>query len=350
MKKTLGIIAAAGAAILVIGSVLYLAAVLMGGQGKRITFDNGWTLQIGRGGVHFGSSNLEVLDFLDWDDWDDHDDWDNHQNDSHWNTTGSVPAENSDIAFFENSEVNLNGSTSITTNFGNATIPGDVQQIKVNLKITDLDIEQNRGNDITLSWEEISNIGSISYKVENNILIIQESDVEQSILDGLFHADYDRKITLYVPAGFQADFYVDTGLGDVEAENISSGNFTCNIGTGDLDLKNFSTGTLKVSSGTGDVEAENIQFSGESNIVCGLGDIEISGVMSNGLTIENGTGDISISINGKQTDYSYNLATNMGEVRINKQTVSSQYQQTNGSTPLVKAISGMGDISLRTSQ
>lgn len=338
MKKTLGIIAAVGAGVLLVGSILYFAAILMGGQGKNMTFENGWSMHIGRGGFHLYSTNWKGgLDFLDWDDWDEYEE---QREDFSASGSGST-----------SSRADLNGMTPLERNSGEAVIPAGIQEVRMELQITDLDIERAPSTDIILRWENLTDYSSISYQTENNVLTVKETDLENSIrdglLNGLFPGDEDRKITLYLPADYPVDFYVETGVGDVEVENIAGGKFTCNIGTGDLDLKNFTVGSITISAGTGDVEAENVQISEKSSIACGMGDIEMSNITANGLQLETGTGDVSLSLTGKQADFSYSLSTNMGEIRMNKQTVSSPYQEIKGEAPMIQASSGMGDISVR---
>ena len=44
MKKTLGITAAVGAGVIIIGGIMYFTAVLVGGRGKEIVVDNGWSM------------------------------------------------------------------------------------------------------------------------------------------------------------------------------------------------------------------------------------------------------------------------------------------------------------------
>lgn len=322
MKKTLGITAAVGAGLIIIGGILYFAAVLMGGRGKEIVFDNGWSLYIGRGGFSLSSDRWdEAFDFLDWDDWDE---------DDFHGSLEKIPASSGNANDNDNAG-HHNGMTSITPGSGEADFSGNVERINVSLAVTDFDVKHSRADKAWLQWENISDYGQISYKMENGVLTIEEQAREENI-GGIFNGNDDRKVTLYLPDGSQPELVMALGVGDVDLENVSFRNVSCAIGTGDFDAESVEAESLEAASGMGDVDGENLRVSGTATISCGMGDVELS-------------------LKGRQEDYSYDLSTEMGEVRLNQQSVSKHYQEsTNGEAPLVKITNGMGDISLRVSE
>ena len=320
MKKTLGITAAVGAGLIIIGGILYFAAVLMGGRGKEIVFDNGWSLYIGRGGFSLSSDRWdEAFDFLDWDDWDE---------EEYYGSLEKIPASSGNT---NDNAGHHNGMTPITPGSGEADFSGNVERINVSLAVTDFDVKQSRTDKAWLQWENISDYGQISYKMENGVLTIEEQAREENI-GGIFNGNDDRKVTLYLPGGPQPELVMALGVGDVDLENVSFRNVSCAIGTGDFDAENVEAESLELASGMGDVDGENLRISGATTISCGMGDAELS-------------------LRGKQADHSYDLSTEMGDVRLNQQSVSNHYQETtNGEAPLVKITNGMGDISLRVSE
>lgn len=166
------------------------------------------------------------------------------------------------------------------------------------------DIEIIEGDSFEL---EIKNIPEESYTIEmkDGTLHITSRMKEHkgySLFSGFQNLNY--KLTLRIP---------------VEGEYES---FLLHASMGDISLNNIITKNLQITQDMGDVHVEDVEVRGDSTIINRMGDIKFYGSSLGGLRVNNEMGDIKLVLQGSEEEYSYDLSTSMGDVKINGETMS----------------------------
>lgn len=93
-----------------------------------------------------------------------------------------------------------------------------------------------------------------------------------------------------------ADTHINSGSGDVELEQISSGDIKA--GSGDVDL-DVVLGAVKVKTGSGDVTLGPV--GGSADVMAGSGDVRLD-TIGEELKVKTGSGDVTITSGGSRVD------------------------------------------------
>lgn len=348
-KKTLGILAAVGAGILLLGCGLFCFASLMGGRGTVVSLPNGWTLSIGWGGLNFHSPGWDdTIGILGWmDSWDlelDLDLDDLYEEEHRHNGRGQ------------------SGGNSAAASSGGTALEEDLRKVEFYLDACDLVIEGGEGGSPMLEWSGLP-AEALSYSVENGVLTVRE---EKNLPDWTLNSR-DRQVALYLPDSVRpgvlvemgvgslsleeleaGDVTLSAGVGDVEIRALSCGALSCAAGAGNTELRDIRSGSFAVACGVGDVKAENVSAEGRTVLTGGIGDTSFSGSASEGMEASGGVGNLTITLDGRQSDYSYDLSGGIGDIRLNGETISGRYRDARDGAPLIAVTGGAGDISLAT--
>lgn len=111
-------------------------------------------------------------------------------------------------------------------------------------------------------------------------------------------------------------------------ENINLESLIIELGAGELVGKNLNltanNGEIKV--GAGELILSELKLK-NGNIDCGVGSIQISGTMEGKTKVHCGVGDIKLDLKGDIDSYSYSAEVGLGEVSINRETISGLGQK-----------------------
>ena len=331
MKKVMLILFAAAAGLIVLGGALYVSAAAMGGNGTSAQIGN-IRLTADRGGFRINAA---------------------HDSDTQLTAEGSTSSQNSGSS--ENSQTsdaetsNPTGSdTSSQQQAGGwTTLDGSRGRLSIDTVITGIDaelcysdLEISAGRSSYIEWEDM-NRSTVSYQITDGILTIREEQNDNLSLN-LF-GDNDSSIEISLPADTVLSLNIASDLGDLELENIPVSTLEYSGDLGDLDIENTTVDQITAEAGTGDIQLENCTI-GSAALAVGMGDIKISGTVSGDVSAGSGMGDVKIKLNGSASDYSFDLSTDMGELEFNNSHIQGSYVQSNASTPLITAKTGMGDV------
>lgn len=160
--------------------------------------------------------------------------------------------------------------------------------------------------------------------------------------DGILSVWSTQNPTDILPSQSSADFLVDVTV----PEEIALDRAELALGVGSLDWDGCAvSGKLKVESGVGDVYVSAPL--GTADLSTGIGDVILklaAPVEKADLTAE--TGDVNLEITGDQSDYSWNMSTGTGDIRLNGE-ILSPFLLTGGEGERTLSLaSGTGDVSL----
>lgn len=195
------------------------------------------------------------------------------------------------------------------------------------------DIEILEGDSYQL---EVKNIPEENYTIEVvdetlHITSRMKEHKNYSLLSGFQNLNY--KLTLRIPM-----------KGEYEG-------FLLHSSMGDISLSNVITKDLQITQDMGDVHVQDVEVRGDSTIINRMGDIKFYGSSLGKLSVNNEMGDIKMVLQRSEEEYSYDLSTSMGDVKINGETMSDGLGgYVSGGVPKapyhIEADGSMGDIKL----
>jgi DUF4097 and DUF4098 domain-containing protein YvlB len=120
-------------------------------------------------------------------------------------------------------------------------------------------------------------------------------------------------------ADTKADFLgIKNAYGYVKANQLTAGRVEANLSSGDFTLTASALDFLDVKDSYGSVKATNLTSKG-TLIDLSSGDVRLSGALSGENTIDSKYGKVVFETSLSERDYSFELATSFGNVRLNGQ-------------------------------
>ncbi len=204
--------------------------------------------------------------------------------------------------------------------------------------------------DDTNKYDISSDNGTLSVKYE------KFSKDKAKWYDYFFSFDFkrDHDILLQVPENLIADFQLNTNYGDIAARSITGGSVNIHTNLGDMDIKQCKFKTMECTTDYGDIDIEHcvgdiLKSSTDygdidmkecvGKLDCGTdyGDIEFKRISGDSILMNTACGNIEGSIDGRETDYTINTKTSLGDNNIQNRT---------GGEKLLDLKTDMGDIEI----
>ena len=150
---------------------------------------------------------------------------------------------------------------------------------------------------------------------------------------GRWNRQYNPKIVVTVPEGFQAETYnIDVGAGDVQIDSINAKEGDISVDAGKLTVDHVKIDNeSKYSVGAGKMELGDVELKNVS-LDCGVGEITVSGVMLGDNDISCDVGHIELSLKGDSKDYSYDVSSDIGDVSIDGKRYHNEIQTVDNET------------------
>jgi DUF4097 and DUF4098 domain-containing protein YvlB len=154
-------------------------------------------------------------------------------------------------------------------------------------------------------------------------------------------------------ASVSADFIdVKNSYGFVSISGLTAGRAEADLSSGDFTISDSETGFLRVKDDYGAVKANNLTARG-TRIDVSSGNVTLSGALSGENTIEDSYGKVTFNTTVGEQEYSYDLVSSYGGVRLNGQTRSgktdsrlSSFKNSAPNTLNIRASSGSIDVYL----
>lgn len=125
------------------------------------------------------------------------------------------------------------------------------------------------------------------------------------------------QITLYLPTDCTIPIAISNGIGDIEADSISTTNLQLLSNAGYVTFTNFEADNLKVSSTSGDITVKNSDID-NVEISTTSGYVKLSNTTFSGSEIATKSGEINMSEISPNTNI--NLQTGSGDINLSYQT------------------------------
>lgn len=227
-------------------------------------------------------------------------------------------------------------SSGETKNFSEVFV--DVESIKVKSSIAQVDIV--KGDVFQVTGENVPE--SMKAYVDNHTLIIKDSNKEWSNFIG----GSKGIVTITVPEDFVAELTrIDSGLGKVNVEFLNTKKLEISLGTGNIKGYDIVAAQVDIDGGVGNISLDNVTFA-DTKIEGGVGNINIQGLLTGYTKLKCGVGSVDLSIVGDYDDYSFDIESGLGSIRINGDKVSDMKKTVNGATNELDVEGGVGSINI----
>lgn len=215
----------------------------------------------------------------------------------------------------------------------------DIESIKVSSSIAQVDIV--KGDVFQVTGENVPE--SMNIYVDNHTLIVKDNDKKWF---NFTVGDTKAIVTITVPKDFVAEStHIDTGFGKVYVEFLNTKKLEINLGTGNIKGNDIKADQVDIEGGVGNISLDNVTFT-DTKIEGGVGSINIQGSLTGYTKLECGVGSVDLSIVGNYDDYSFDIETGIGSIRINGDKVSDMKKTVNGATNELDVEGGVGSINI----
>lgn len=218
--------------------------------------------------------------------------------------------------------------------------------------IDQLDINNNLGKIIVKTGSEFrveaTNV-SERFRAEavNGTLIIDEPDYTRWLK--WLKVDKNRTksvISVYVPEDFYARrIKIDSGVGEVNLENLSTDRLIINGGVGDIYGKGLRAMRVDADGGVGNMNFVDVDFT-DVDFDSGVGEISINGQIKGRSEFDCGIGNVNIIIKGARDDYALKINSGLGGVRVNDKRVSGEYKDNYQADNIIRIDGGVGSVDI----
>ena len=213
---------------------------------------------------------------------------------------------------------------------GETVWKGDVKKTKVAKdSIEDLDLEiggclfEVKESEDDAYYVEYEGKGKSQAYAKGDKLYIKVLNTDSINLDG-----DNNCFTLYVPQGAvlgKAD--IELGAGQMKLDALQVDDLKVELGAGQIVSNNLQVSNLAVSVGAGDFTLKEAKL-GEVKIEVGAGNCSIEGDVSEELKADCAMGNITLKLEGKETDYDYELECVSGNLKVGETEYSGLAKET----------------------
>ncbi len=212
----------------------------------------------------------------------------------------------------------------------------NIENIDINLEYADLRIKT--GDKLAVSTDT----DNIRVKNNNGILgIIEKTDRK------LFKNE-KRTVILYIPEDMKfAAVNIETGVGSLNIDNISTDGLNLSLGVGKASINNIVANLANIETGAGDVLIKNGIFN-NSTFEVGVGKLDINGKFTGTNRIEAGIGALKLSLDNKE-DYKIKFSKGLGSINYDGDSINGDTTIGNGSN-YIEIEGGIGSIDVVTNR
>ena len=196
-------------------------------------------------------------------------------------------------------------------------LKGDVDKYCPGSGIRNLDIEAGGCRLIT----ELSQDDSIYLEVSNGYVF--QGFVEDDTLyikssrSTLSWAEKDNcTITLYLPADYHfLEVEAEIGAGYMQLDRLAAEDVSLEAGAGQIELDSPQIQNVEITVGAGSVSLCNMNAA-YLDVEVGMGELYAEGILNGDADVECSMGSVTMELNGRESDYNYEVEGSMGNIDI----------------------------------
>ncbi len=222
---------------------------------------------------------------------------------------------------------------------------GDIRDLELELGAGTFYIREKETDDGYVDIR-MEGVGGCTYRVKDHTLHVEGFEGIKAI--GAYGGE--NQIILSVPAGaYFREVDIEIGAGQMELVSLQADKIDATVGAGELLMNGVQAGVLSAETGMGNLSASDM-YVREASLMAGMGGCNYVGTIENKLEAECDMGSMEITLNGKKSDYSYEVECSAGEVNIDGSVVTnflSERSIHNGGHKMCELECNMGNITLR---
>ncbi|MGL4484247.1 MAG: DUF4097 family beta strand repeat-containing protein [Anaerovoracaceae bacterium] len=211
----------------------------------------------------------------------------------------------------------------------------NVKFSNIELDMDYADVTIKKGSEFIITANQIDST-DLDFKIENNTLKISQSQISHKINLGFSTSDCEN-VTVTIPEEmkiFTMNMATDAGklsLYDLTSDSIKiNGSYGavningCSFGTADLQLDagsikafntDFGVSSVKIDAGSIDLAEAKVK---DLDLSVGAGSAKVQGVILGRTTVNVDSGSAKLDIKGKSEDYSRNLKSDFGSIKVDE--------------------------------
>ena len=117
------------------------------------------------------------------------------------------------------------------------------------------------------------------------------------------------------------------------------------MSSGDVDIRNLNSGKVKITNAYGDILMDHLTAD-DLELKLSSGSCELTKVDVEDTYISNSYGNVTLSMIGSEKDYSLDLDTSYGKIKVGSSRSDDHYQVVNGTSQRIQAELSSGDITV----
>lgn len=191
----------------------------------------------------------------------------------------------------------------------------------------------------------IEGVGGCKYQVKDNTLHVEGFTGIRTL--GM--SGNRNNLILTFPAGTNfGEIDIEAGAGTMEMVSLQAEEITVEVGAGEFIMNRMEAKELSAEIGAGRLVVSDMHAK-DVSLMVGVGDCTYEGAITNELEAECSMGNIALTLDGKESDYNYELECSAGNIDINGSVVSglaSERSIQNGAARTLELVCSMGNISI----
>ncbi|MDQ0272130.1 DUF4097 family beta strand repeat-containing protein [Cytobacillus purgationiresistens] len=263
----------------------------------------------------------------------------------------------------------------------------EFKNVKVDLY--DADIEIIPSNEFKLKIERLEGT-KITHAVENDTLIIKDDEHDSGLKFAMNFAVniQNTSIKIYIPKDAKfLDVSIISKFGDIQLDGMATNKLNIHSNDGDVTINDIQSNELAVENGYGDITGTKVKTneltiemndgdavlssidaaktvlknqygdislhdftSQEGKLESTDGDIEIDGELLGQTIIDSSFGDIYLALSNKESELSYNIQADFGDISVNGSPVESKAVKSANTGHKLDITSNDGDVEVTFKQ
>lgn len=275
--------------------------------------------------------------------------------------------------------ISMGGIKTVTFGWGGVKVGEDTRgesfsQVYSGIKSMDIDVDLRdvvlvQGSEFKVECKDIGTDVKLVVTEEQGKLTVKDKWDKKfsfNIFGFTFNNDGDTDVTITYPAGNMDDIKISMDSGSLEISDLVVGNLKLHSDLGNIKMKNIEAKSIDASLDSGDLDmyatkTKDLKYDLDlgSLYAEGFTAVNINGKISSGNTkivgsftgtadMSGDLGSVDLMLSGTEDQYSYDLAADLGNVKLNSQKTDGTIIKEYGNKPKMKIRTDSGDITITT--
>lgn len=229
----------------------------------------------------------------------------------------------------------------------------DVNSLLITARISEIKVDMNSASGC--AEYSIKNIKDENFviKVVDSKLIVEDKTKEK-FWNPVWFGNYKPtpQIILHLPKNIHfKEVIIDAGVSETHLTDLQTEHFTLSCGVGEVNIDGLTAKkSCMLNAGVGALTLRDVDIT-NMTVKSGVGEVDVAGKIFGMNVIEGGIGEFSLSIDGSEEDYGFDISSGLGEVCINNRSSSSFFgkhkEKLTKTNNFITIKGGLGSINLK---